>query len=209
VDGTGDADGTGSPAMIHHYIHGSIVLYLISATASGDNIQWTYSLTVSSVQTVRLAYFTVVDLTRAGAIAAASAMEMSTGFGSQAGTFLSAFEITSLKNFHFPPTAAVALTGHTPQSNEVLTATVTMAGADGLPAMTWPDRVSRGLIFVKNECSSSLVARLCSGFTVLRRCLIFAGSCIRLGHADSVSDLFSRKSHERRKANVVMRFFAN
>ncbi len=78
--GTDDADGSGTPAIIH-YIHGSNGIVPVSAQVVGDNIEWTYNLTVPASQTVRLAHFTILDATRAGAEAAAAALVTSGGFG--------------------------------------------------------------------------------------------------------------------------------
>ena len=78
--GTDDAsDGSGTPAVIH-YIHGSAGLQPTSVNVIGDNITWTYSLTVPAGQTVRLAYFTIVATTRAAAISAANALVTPGGF---------------------------------------------------------------------------------------------------------------------------------
>ena len=98
--GTDDAsDGSGTPAVIH-FIHGPASLFQpLSVSVVGDNIEWTYNLTVPAGQTVRLGYFTIVASTRAAAIAAANALVTPTGFGGQAAAFLSRTEISSLGNF--------------------------------------------------------------------------------------------------------------
>ena len=72
----------------------------------GDNIQWTYTITVGSGMTVSLAHFTIVATTRAAAIAAANTLVTQTAFGEQAASYLSDPEIKSLANFLFyaPPT---------------------------------------------------------------------------------------------------------
>ena len=62
--GTDDADGTGTPAIIH-YIHGPSGLQPTSVIRTGDNIEWTYSLTIPAGQTVRLAEFTILAQNRA------------------------------------------------------------------------------------------------------------------------------------------------
>ncbi len=83
-------------------------------------------------QTVRLAYFTIVSPTRAEAIAAANALVTPAGFGGQAAAFLSSADLAALGNFQFPPVAAtVSLNTHSPQTNDVLTATATKSDADG------------------------------------------------------------------------------
>jgi hypothetical protein len=50
----------------------------------GDNIQWTYEITVPAGETVRLAHFTILADTRAAAEAAAATLVTSSGFGGQA-----------------------------------------------------------------------------------------------------------------------------
>jgi hypothetical protein len=107
--GTDDADGTGAPAVIH-YIHGPRGLQptMIRLTGDrGDNIEWTYNLTVPAGQTVRLAHFAILAATRAGAVAAANALVTSGSFGGQAAAFLTQTELDSLVNFIFnrPPVA--------------------------------------------------------------------------------------------------------
>ena len=99
--GTDDADGTGTPAIIH-YIHGPLGLKPGSVSLVGDNIQWTYNLTVPAGQTVRLAYLTIVSTTRAVAVAAADTLVSAYGFGGQAAAFLTPDELSSLGNFVFP-----------------------------------------------------------------------------------------------------------
>ena len=98
--GTDDADGTGTPAIIH-YIHGPSGLQPTSVIRTGDNIEWTYSLTIPAGQIVRLAEFTILSQTRAGAIAAANALVTSNGFGGQAAAFLTSDELVSMANFQF------------------------------------------------------------------------------------------------------------
>ena len=99
--GTDDADGTGTPAIIH-YIHGPLGLKPGSVSLVGDNIQWTYNLTVPAGQTVRLAYLTIVSTTRAVAVAAADTLVSAYGFGGQAAAFLTPDKLSSLGNFVFP-----------------------------------------------------------------------------------------------------------
>ena len=71
----------------------------ISVSVTGDNITWTYNLTVPAGQTVRLGYFTIVATTQAAAVAAANALVVNGGFGGQAAAFLSQAELQSLANF--------------------------------------------------------------------------------------------------------------
>ena len=102
--GTDDADGTGTPAVIH-YIHGPNGLKPTSATRTGDNIEWTYSLTVPAGMTLRLAHFTILADHRADAVAAANALVATGGFGGQAAAFLSPAERGAIVNFFYndPP----------------------------------------------------------------------------------------------------------
>ena len=53
----GTDDGAGGPAIID-YIHGPLGLQPTLVVRTGDNIEWTYSLTVPAGRTVRLATLT-------------------------------------------------------------------------------------------------------------------------------------------------------
>ena len=112
--GTDDAsDGSGTPAVIH-YIHGPLGLRPSSVSVIGDNIEWTYNLTVPAGQTVRLESFTIVATTRAAAIASANNLVTPTGFGGQAAAFLGSSDLGSLVNFSFtmlPEVTKVAVSG--------------------------------------------------------------------------------------------------
>ena len=107
--GTDDADGSGKPAIIH-YIHGPQGLIPLTVELVGDNIVWTYEITVDPGETVRLAHFTILDESRADAEAAADALVSSTSFTGEAASFLTSEELDSLLNFQFdsvptdPPT---------------------------------------------------------------------------------------------------------
>jgi hypothetical protein len=126
-------DGNGTPAVIH-FIHGPGGLKPSSVGLTGDNIQWTYNLTVPAGQTVQLAYFTIVGSSTAEAVAAADALVTRAGFGGQATAFLSSSDAAALANFQFPPVSAtVSLDTHAPQTNDVLTATATIANGNGDP----------------------------------------------------------------------------
>ncbi|QDU49595.1 hypothetical protein [Gimesia panareensis] len=100
--GTDDADGTDTPAIIH-YIHGPQGLIPATVELVGDNIVWTYDLTVNAGETVRLAHLTILDENRADAEAAANALVSSTGFTGEAGAYLTGGELASLQNFQFYP----------------------------------------------------------------------------------------------------------
>ncbi|MFO1008373.1 MAG: protein kinase [Planctomycetaceae bacterium] len=98
--GTDDADGEGSPAIIHH-IHGSAGLRPTDLQVVKDRISWTYLLTVPPKATVRLCHLTVQAKTRSDAIAAANALISPTGFGGQSAAFLTPVELESLVNVQF------------------------------------------------------------------------------------------------------------
>jgi hypothetical protein len=97
-----------------HYIHGPLGLRPSSVSVIGDNIEWTYNLTVPAGQTVRLESFTIVATTRAAAIASANNLVTPTGFGGQAAAFLGSSDLGSLVNFSFtmlPEVTKVAVSG--------------------------------------------------------------------------------------------------
>jgi hypothetical protein len=98
--GTDDADGTGMPAIVH-YIHGPAGLRPTAVQVTGDNIEWTYQITVPAGRTVRLACYTILASTRAEAQVAAETLVTATGLGGEAGEFLSTGEMNSLANFQF------------------------------------------------------------------------------------------------------------
>ncbi len=108
--GTDDGDGTGTPAIVH-YIHSPAGLKPTSVIRTGDNIEWTYGLTIPAGQTLRLAHFTVLSEHRADAIAAANALVTPSGFGGQAAAFLTPGELESVANFSFelPPSVVVTV----------------------------------------------------------------------------------------------------
>src|SRR5208283_387331 len=96
----GTVDGSGAPYIVN-FIHGPLGLDPSSVTVVGDNIQWTYNLTVPAGQTTQLAYLTILATTQASAIASANALVASNGFGDQAAVFLSQSQEPSLANFVF------------------------------------------------------------------------------------------------------------
>ena len=102
--GTDDADGSDTPAIIH-FIHGPTGLIPATVEVVGDNIVWTYDITVNAGETARLAYFTILGDTRADAEAAVNALTNSDGFTGEAGAYLTGGELDSLQNFQFnlPP----------------------------------------------------------------------------------------------------------
>ncbi|MFO1001424.1 MAG: fibrinogen-like YCDxxxxGGGW domain-containing protein [Planctomycetaceae bacterium] len=122
--GTDDADGTGTPAIIH-LLHGPFGLQPTSVNVIEDNVEWTYNLTVAAGETKRLASFTVLGTTRAEAIAAANALVTTNGFGGEAAAFLTTDELASLANFQFntAPTD-IALSATSAAENNVVGAVV-------------------------------------------------------------------------------------
>ena len=134
--GTDDADATGTPAAIH-YIHGPNGLMPTSVTRTGDNIEWTYSLTVEPGETVRLASFTIVNATQAGAIAAANALVTPTTFGGQAAAFLTDAELQSLANFveWTPPSVPVFLPTESATSATSLVTSASPAPTSSIAAL--------------------------------------------------------------------------
>lgn len=101
--GSDDADGSGTPAIIHYlYSPAGLAPTAVSLGGDrGDNVQWTYEITIPAGETLRLAHFTIVADTRAAAEAAAAALVTASGFGGQAAAFLTAGEQDSLANFAF------------------------------------------------------------------------------------------------------------
>jgi hypothetical protein len=97
----------GGPAIIH-YIHGP-GLAPTSVSVVGDNLEWSYNITVPAGATVELAELSIVNSTQAGAIADAQALVASTGFQGTAGQFLTSTDLAELANFQFvaPPVANV------------------------------------------------------------------------------------------------------
>jgi hypothetical protein len=96
--GTDDADGSGTPAIIH-YLHGPSGIRPSSVSRTGDNLEWTYDLTVPAGQTLRLVGFTILADSRAAASAAASALIDDSGFHGHAADFLTSVELSSIANF--------------------------------------------------------------------------------------------------------------
>ncbi|MCA9085325.1 MAG: VCBS domain-containing protein, partial [Planctomycetaceae bacterium] len=124
--GTDDADGTGSPAIIHH-IHGPSGLVPSSVDVVGDNIVWEFDVTVPAGETIRLATFTILGDTRAEAEAAAATLVSTSGFGGEAAAFLTQAELDSLANFSFntAPTAVDDVNGEVSLSEDDSTTDIT------------------------------------------------------------------------------------
>jgi hypothetical protein len=109
----------GGPGLaIVHYLHGSAGLRPARVAAVGDNLQWTYELTVPAGQSVCLAYFTIIAADRAAATASAAALATSAGFNDHARAFLTPAEVGTLANFVCSTLSAPTITGTTPSLAE-------------------------------------------------------------------------------------------
>ncbi|WP_345318227.1 Ig-like domain-containing protein, partial [Novipirellula rosea] len=130
--GTDDGDPNGGKPAIIHYIHGPGVSLNPTAIGLsgdlGDNIDWTYDVTVPAGETVRLAHYTVTANTQAEAIASANALVTATGFANQADEFLTQDELDSIANFVFN-TPPVALPSNV-SGNEDTDLTIVLTGSD-------------------------------------------------------------------------------
>ena len=116
--GTDDAiNGGGTPAVIS-CIHGPAGLVPTSVSLIGDNLVWTYSITVPAGQTVRLATFTIQSMSRATAIAEANALVTTGGLGGEAGLLLTPAVSASLVNFDY---GMLAVSSTSVDSSGVLT----------------------------------------------------------------------------------------
>ena len=108
-----------------HYIHGPRGLEPTLVNVIGDNIEWTYDLSVPAAgETVRLAHFTILAESRTDAQAAVEALATDNGFAGEAGSvFLTQDELNSLANFQFnhPPVAIAQTTGGVEDTDLVIT----------------------------------------------------------------------------------------
>ncbi len=98
--GTDDADGSGSPAIIH-YIYGPGELPPTAVQVIDDNVYWSFDVTVPAGETLRLATLTILGETRADATAAAAALVTPAGFAGEADAYLTQGELDSVANFQF------------------------------------------------------------------------------------------------------------
>ena len=127
--GTDDDDGSGTPAIIH-YIHGSRGLRPTNVSVIGDNITWTYTITVAPGETLDLASFTILSANRTNAVAAANTLVTNTGFGGQAAVFLSRAETQLFANFQAPPSVVVTTPSKEQSGNIAINYTLTDAESD-------------------------------------------------------------------------------
>jgi parallel beta-helix repeat protein len=102
----GTDSGPGTTAVLT-FVHGPSGLMPTTEDIVGDNIEWTYTITVQPGQTLELATLTILANTQAAAIDAANALVTPSGFGGHAADFLSAADLAALANFQFnqPPVA--------------------------------------------------------------------------------------------------------
>ena len=97
---TDDANGTGSPAVVH-VLGGPRGLRPTSVQLVGDSLVWEYNLTVGAGQTARLGTFAIPATLRAQALAALDTVVTRTGFAGAGGAFLTQPELDSLANVVF------------------------------------------------------------------------------------------------------------
>jgi CSLREA domain-containing protein len=97
----GTDGGPGTTAVVS-IVHGPAGLVPTAEDIIGDNIEWTYTITVQPGQTVKLAAFTIQASSEANAIAEANALVTPTGFGGHAADFLTAADRAALANFAVP-----------------------------------------------------------------------------------------------------------
>lgn len=104
--GTDDNEGSQTSAIIH-IVHGPSGQAPVSIISTGDNVAWTYDLTIPANQSVGLVHYVVCAPTRAEAVASVNRLVDGFGFGGQASAFLTAEELSRLVNFQLgaPPIA--------------------------------------------------------------------------------------------------------
>jgi len=91
----GTDGGPGTTAVIS-ILHGLAGLQPTAVNVIGDNIEWTYNITVPANQTLELGTFTIQASSEANAVAEAKALVTS---GGQTAEFLSSSDIASLANY--------------------------------------------------------------------------------------------------------------
>ena len=92
--------GGTSPAVVY-YLHGLYGLQPASVSVVGDNVAWTYNLTVPAGQTQELAYFTIQAANVAQATTEANAIVGPNGFLDTGALGLTANDLAALANFQF------------------------------------------------------------------------------------------------------------
>jgi hypothetical protein len=106
----GTHGGTTPPVI--HYLHGPAGLLPASVTVSGDNVAWTFAVTVPAGQTMKLGTLTILADTAAAASTAAGILVTPTAFADHAADFLSAADQRALANFQFPTATAMTLSSN-------------------------------------------------------------------------------------------------
>ena len=180
--GTDDAiDGGGTPAVIS-FIHGPAGLGPTSVSLIGDNLTWTYSLTVPAGQTVSLATFTIQSMSRATAIAEANALINGGGFNAQAALLLTPSQLAAIANFQFPGPTAIQLSATSVNEKQAVGTLVgTLSSTDTQPGATftyslpqnagYPDNASFSIDANGNlRTAAVLNAQAQSAYTILVQC---------------------------------------
>ena len=91
-----------------YYLHGPYGLTPSSVQVIGDNLTWTYSITVPAGQKIELAYYAITAASPAAAVSAAGALVTSAGFAGHAADGLAASDLGTLMNFAFQPLPVLA-----------------------------------------------------------------------------------------------------
>ena len=104
----GTDNGSGN-ALIHCF-RSAYGITPTSVSVVGDNVQWTFDLTVPAGQTKELGFFTIQAASRTLAVSEANALVGLTGFGNQAALGLNSADLASLVNFQFTEHAPTDIT---------------------------------------------------------------------------------------------------
>jgi hypothetical protein len=92
----------GSGNVLIHCLRSQYGLAPTAVERVGDNLAWTYVITVPAGQSVELGYFTIQAANRAAGISAVGELVGANGFGGQAALGLSQADLNALANFQFP-----------------------------------------------------------------------------------------------------------
>jgi hypothetical protein len=131
----GTDGGPGTTAVIS-MVHGPAGLVPTTEEIVGDNIEWTYNITVPANSILELASFTIQASSESSAIAEAKALVTPLGFGGQASEFLSANDLTALANFQFQAATTTSISDPTVTYNANGVVTVTVSAPAGVPTPT-------------------------------------------------------------------------
>ena len=104
--GTDDSNPIGGLPATIQLLRGPFIDGNMSLAVVGDNLEWTFDLTVPAGETRRLVTYSVIGTTRQQAIDSANALVGTTSFGGEAVSDLNSSELETLANIHFnaPPT---------------------------------------------------------------------------------------------------------